>query len=230
MNIKKLKQQIRKDLGLDLLPEAYVTEPKRFELNTELLSQKSKDAHAEIYEKFSEKLNIISAELDVADRDNANSNYCSFRSLKLDEIRNLNASYLHALHFGNISDVNSVITMDSLTFLRLERDFGGFDDWQKDFIACALSARSGWALTVYNVPLKRYLNVIIDDSAIGMPASSIPVLSLCVSADAYFRDYLQDRKSYVYAMMKEINWDVVEDRVKKAEKVAKVFGGNGEQK
>lgn len=225
MEIEKLKEQIRKDLGLDQVQESYVTEPKVFDLSTELLTQKQKEAHSELYSNFSEKLNLISAELDVASRDEANPDYCLFRSLKTDEVRNLNASYLHAFHFGNISDVKSVITMDSMAFLRLERDFGNFDTWQKDFIACALSSRSGYALTVYNIPLRRYLNIIVDDHSLGVPVGAIPILSLCVSPEAYFRDYLNDRKSYVYAMMKEINWGVVEERIKKAEKVAKIFGG-----
>ena len=228
MNIEKLKEQIRKDLGLESVQESYVTEPKVFDLSTELLTAKQKDAHAEIYQDFSEKLNTISAELDVADKDGANPNYCGFRCLKIDEVRNLNASYLHAYHFGNISDVKSVVTMDSMAFLRLERDFGGFDDWQKDFIACALSSRGGYAVTVFSIPLRRYLNVIVDESNIGIPMGAVPIICLCVQPEAYFRDYLNDRKSYVYAMMKEIKWDVIEERIKKAEKVAKAFGNGGQ--
>ena len=34
---------------------------------------------------------------------------------------------------------------------------------------------------------------------------------------------IADRKSYVYAMMKELNWEVVEKRIKKVEKIAKVM-------
>ena len=220
VNLKGLKNQIREDLRLN---ESYVTASKKFSLKTELLSPKAKDAHHRLYEDYSEKLNLVSAELDVADRDAANPNYCLFRCLKQEEAYNLNGSYLHALHFDNISDLNSVITMDSITFLRLERDFGTFDVWQKDFIACALSARNGWAVTVYSMILKRYINVMIDDNSSHIPMNCIPVLVLCAHEAAYFRDYLEDRKSYVYAMMKEINWDMVEGRIKDAERCAKAL-------
>jgi len=40
---------------------------------------------------------------------------------------------------------------------------------------------------------------------------------------AYYRDYLRDVKTYSMAMMKELNWTVIEDRVKKAEKIAQVL-------
>ncbi len=220
VKLKDIKKGIRKDLGLQ---ESYVTASKVFDLNTELLSQKAKDAHQKLYEDYSEKLNVVSAELDVADRDAANPNYCSFRSLKQAEVHNLNGSYLHALHFDNISDLNSVITMDSITFLRLERDFGTFEDWQKDFIACALSSRGGWALTVYSTVLRRYINIMVDGHTTHIPVGCIPVICLCASEHSYFRDYLNDKRSYVYAMMKEFNWDIVEDRIKVAEKMAKIL-------
>ena len=220
VNLRSLKSQIRKDLGLK---ESYVTASKKFDLNTELLSEKAKTAHERLYEDHSDKLNLVSAQLDVAERESANPNYCYFRCLKQEEIHNLNGSYLHSLHFDNISDLNSVITMDSITFLRLERDFGTFENWQTDFIGCALSARNGWALTVYSTVLSRYFNIMIDGNSSHIPMGCVPVLCLCVHEAAYFRDYLDDRKSYVYAMMKEVNWDIVEGRIKIAERIAKVL-------
>jgi len=223
MDDKDLRKIISDSLGKKKLKEAYVTQSKKYGLSTELLSEKSKAAHQELFEKYSTQLNKVSAQLDVASRDDANPNYSEFRSLKLDETHNINGSYLHALYFDNISDVNSIIMLDSLSYLRMERDFGTFDDWQSDFIACALSSRGGWAMTVYSIPLGRYMNIIVDGHTTGMPVATIPIIVLNVAEHAYFRDYLADRKAYVYAMMKELNWDVIERRVKKAEKVAKVM-------
>ena len=40
---------------------------------------------------------------------------------------------------------------------------------------------------------------------------------------SYYRDYLRDKKTYIHAMMKELDWEVVEARVKKADKIAKVM-------
>ena len=217
---------IRADLGLDkhdeVISESYVTTAKKYELRTELLSEKTKKSHQELLENYVETLNSVSAELDTAPRDEANLNNSDFRSLKIDEVYNLNAAYLHALFFENISDVNSRITMDSLAYMRLQRDFGSFDDWQKDFIACALSARNGWAITVYNTVLNRYINVVVDLHSEHVPISSFPVIVLDVWEHAYYRDYLKDRKSFVFAMMKELTWDAIEERFKKCDRIAKV--------
>ena len=223
MNEKEIKKIISESLGKPKLDESYVTTSKKYELNTEMLSQKAKAAHQKLFEKYSTQLNKVSAQLDVASREDANPNYSEFRSLKMDETHNINGSYLHALYFDNISDVNSIVMLDSLAYLRIERDFGTFDDWQADFIACALSSRGGWAMTVYSIPLQRYMNVVVDGHTNGIPAATIPIICLNVAEHSYFRDYLADRKAYIYAMMKELNWDVIEGRIKKAEKIAKLM-------
>ena len=203
--------------------ESFVVAAQQYNLSTEMLSTKSKRAHQEIFEKYVESVNKISAKLDAVDRDTANSDDSEFRSLKIDEADNLNASFLHAYFFDNISDPHSQITMDSLTFLRLERDFGTFDAWQKDFIACALSARDGWACTVYNGFLNRYMNIIVDLNSSNVPLGCYPVIVLDMWEHAYYRDYLNDKKTYIFAMMKEFDWEIIEERVKKSERLAKVL-------
>ena len=228
---KEIRKVIREAFGKSTnittikknLDEAYVTQAKKFDLTTELLSEKNKRAHQELFEKYVETLNRISAELDGANRTDANSNHSTFRSLKIDETFNLNGAFLHGLFFENISDPQSQLTMDSITFMRLERDFGTFDAWQKDFIACGMSARNGWAVTVYNTFLNRYMNVVCDLQSLNVPFSAYPVIVLDMWEHSYYRDYLNDKKAYIFAMMKELDWDIVEKRVKKAEKMGEVL-------
>ena len=168
-------------------------------------------------------LNNISAQLDSADRSTANSMHSDYRSLKIDESFNMNAAFLHAYFFDNIADPNSKITMDSLAYMRITRDFGTFDEWQKDFIACAMSSRNGWAMTVYNGFLDRYMNICIDLHSLNVPMNCYPVIVLDMWEHSYFRDYLTDKQKYTFAMMKEFNWEVIEKRFERAEKLAKVF-------
>jgi len=223
MDEKFIKRLIRGDLGLEKINEAYVTKAKKYNLPTELLSEKTKKAHQDLLADYVNALNDTSAKLDSSDREIADANGSEFRNLKMSEVHNLNAAFLHALYFENIADTKSVITMDSLTFMRLERDFGGFDDWQNDFIACALSSRNGWAVTVYNTFLQRYINVCVDLHSVNIPFASYPVIVLDCWEHSYYRDYLNDKKSYVYAMMKELRWKVIESRFEKADKLSKIM-------
>lgn len=221
---KKVLAEIEKSLKNNI-DEAYVTQSKKYEVSTELLSQKTRDSHQQILEDHVKKLNEVSAFLDTAERELADINNSKLRSLKEDEVYNLNASFLHAYYFENIGDQNSVINMDSIAFMRLERDFGSFDAWQKDFIACALSSRNGWAVTVYNFFLNRYMNVVVDLHSKHVPFASYPVIVLDCWEHAYFRDYLGDKKSYTFAMMKELRWSRIEERIKKVESMSKAKQG-----
>ena len=225
---KELKKVIKKSLGPDeedalQIDEAYVAQLKKFSLPTEMLRAKNKASHKALYDNYVKTFNAISAELDAVDREQASLNHSAYRSLKLDETHSMNAVYLHELYFSNISDVNSEVAMDSLAFMRLERDFGSFDDWQRDFIACALSAKNGWAVTGYSTFLQSYVNFVIDLHDTHVPVGIYPVIVMDVWEHAYYRDYLTKRKTYVYAMMKEFDWVVIEERFVKADKIANVL-------
>jgi len=219
---------IRESLGIDsnpghsdskVLKENYVAQTKPFDLKTEFLSQKNKVSHKELYDSYVNAFNRVSAELDTANREEANLNHSAFRSLKIDESYNLNALWLHELYFANISDLRSEIAMDSIPYMRLERDFGSFDAWQKDFIACSLSARNGWVVTGYHMYLQRYVNTVVDLHSLNHMIGIFPVIVMDAWEHSYYRDYLNDRKTYVYAMMKELNWNVIGSRFSRAEKI-----------
>ena len=223
---KGVRSIIRNSLGLEgkeHLDEALVAQLKTYDIKTEFLSGKNKQAHKELYEGYVTNFNKISAELDTADRESANSNHSQFRSLKIDETYNMNALYLHELYFANIGDLQSNITMDSLAYMRLSRDFGNFDKWQQDFMACCMSSRSGWAITYYNLFTQTYMNAVVDLHSIEVPIGCFPVVVMDVWQHAYYKDYLRDVKTYTTAMMKELNWSVIEDRIKKAERLAQVL-------
>jgi len=202
--------------------ESYVAEPKKFKQVTEFVTQKTKDAHTDLYKGYIESLNKISAELDTANRSEANPRHSDYKSLKKDEVYNLNATWLHELYFSNCFDPHSEVTMDSLSYLRLERDFGTFEDWQRDFMACANSAGVGWAVCGYNIFLQRYVNTFVCSHDTNVMLGLYPIIVLDVWEHAY-RDYLNDKKSYIVSQMREFNWTVVEERVKKAESIAQVL-------
>ena len=207
---------------LPKLDEAMVHEPKPFKQVSEFVSQKTKTAHEELYQGYIESFNKVSAELDTADRSDANTRHSQYRSLKIDETFNLNALWLHELYFANCFDPHSEVTMDSMSYMRLERDFGTFDDWQKDFMACALASKTGWVVTGYHMFLRKYVNVMIDEHSGHVPMGVYPIIVVDMWEHAYYRDYLADKKSYLISQMREFNWNIIEERFKKAEGIAQV--------
>ena len=225
MKKKDIKNTIRESLGMDEkteVNEALVVQPKPFSIPTEALSGENIKNHYSLYEAYGKDFNKISATLDGADRANASANHSAFRSLKIDEVYNLNATYLHELFFANIGDLQSELTMDTLSFMRLERDFGSFDAWQMDFLACAQASRCGWVVTGFNVYTHTYMNYVIDLHSLNVPIGVIPVIVMDVWQHAYYKDYLKDVKDYTINMMKELNWSVIEQRFQRTDKIAQV--------
>jgi Fe-Mn family superoxide dismutase len=204
------------------LNEAYVAQPKTFPQVSESLSDKTKASHNELYKAYIESLNKISSELDSISKD-SNNNYSQWRNAKIDETYNLNATWLHELYFANCFDPHSEIYMDSKTFMRLQRDWGSFEEWQKDFLATGTASREGWVLCGYNVFLKKFVNTIIDLHSTNVMAGIIPILVVDMWSHSYYKDYMKDKKSYLVAMMREINWNIVEDRIEKIIKIEEVL-------
>lgn len=197
---------------------ALVTLPKGFLLKTEHLSARTKEAHEVIYKAYIDAFNKSSSQLSGVNKEEANSYHSSYRSVSKDETRNLNAVKLHELYFGNISDLNSEVSMDSVPYIKFARNFGTFDQWQFDFIAACMASQEGFALTVWEPYQKVYMNVIIDGDDNGIPLGTIPVLAMDMHSHAYYKDYANDKKSYIVAMMRELNWSVVEARMVVAER------------
>jgi Fe-Mn family superoxide dismutase len=69
------------------------------------------------------------------------------------------------------------------------------------------------------------MNCVIDLHSINVPIGAYPVIVMDVWQHAYYRDYLSDVKSYVFGMMKQLNWNVIEKRIRKSDDIGKIVGG-----
>lgn len=203
------------------LQETYIAQVKSFDLPTEKLSFEQKEAHKKLYEQYIRAFNSVSVKIESVSRDNVNPNDSEFRSLKLDEVKNRNAVYLHELYFANLTAAPIAPRADMLSILRLNRDFGTFDDWQKDFLACGMAAQQGWVVTYFDLFFKRYHNMMIDSHSNNIPVGSIPLIVIDVWEHSYFKDYVIDKKSYFINMMRELDWGIIEERFVNAEKFLK---------
>ena len=221
--IKKSVSDSVKSQTKGLVAESYVAEPKSFKQVSERLSQKTKDAHTELYSSYITSLNTVSSKLDTVERNSVDYRSSDFSSLKKNETFNLNAKWLHELYFANCFDPHSEISMDTKSFMKLQRDFGSFDDWQKDFMACAFAAGEGWAVCAYSIHLQRYVNTVINGHSDNVMMGLYPIIVVDMWSHAYYKDYLDDKESYLISQLREINWTVVEDRVNVAEAIAGVI-------
>ena len=70
------------------------------------------------------------------------------------------------------------------------------------------------------------MNCSIDLHSKNVPTGMYPVIVMDMWQHAYYKDYLKDAKTYLIAMMKQLNWNVIEERFKKAETPVAIGGYN----
>ena len=99
----------------------------------------------------------------------------------------------------------------------LERDFGSFDAFTKQFLAAAKDVEgSGWAVLAWE-PLGRRLLVLQAEKHQDLGVWGVTPLMVCdVWEHAYYVQYMNRRADYVDAFMKLIDWNAVAARFDKA--------------
>ena len=174
------------------------------------LSEKQISDHKQLYAGYVAKRNEIEEKLGSVDKSKSNQSYSVFRSLKVAETFTRNASLLHELYFENIAAGKKI---GKETEKLINHNFGSLELFKDDLMATALSAR-GWAVMCYNLDDKRVQNYLLDAHNQLVPIMTIPLLVVDTYEHAYMIDFGINKKEYLAVLWNNINWDVVEERVK----------------
>lgn len=115
---------------------------------------------------------------------------------------------LHEYYFENLGGKKPLAQSTAL-YKIIEKDFGSYDSWKKDFIATGMMRGIGWAVLYFDPKADRLFNTWINEHALGHLAGGDIILVMDVWEHAYMPQYGLDRIKYIDAFFKNINWDVV---------------------
>ena len=177
------------------------------------ISLKSITEHFKLYEGYVKKTNEIRNKLETVDKSLANAAYSEIGELKRQESFALDGVKLHEIYFGILGGDGKVAGRMAEMIIR---DFGSIENWIADMTASGLSAR-GWVITSYDFTEKIIRNYSADAHNVGIIAGTVPLIALDVYEHAYFMDYGVNRKGYIEAFFKNLNWQ-------KIDAVAKEYG------
>jgi len=124
-----------------------------------------------------------------------------------------NGMRLHEYYFDNLGGKGSLDKSGKLG-RKMAEDFGSYEDWEKDFKGTGTMRGIGWAILYQDNVTGRLLNQWINEHETGHPAGGIPILVMDVFEHAFITDYGLKRTDYIEAFFKNINWAVVEGRLK----------------
>ena len=124
-----------------------------------------------------------------------------------------NGMRLHEYYFENLGGKVALNKSGKLG-KKLAEDFGSYEDWEKDFKGTGTMRGIGWAILYQDNVTGKLINQWINEHEIGHFAGCNPILIMDVFEHAFIADYGLKRADYIEAFFKNINWGIVEDRLK----------------
>jgi Superoxide dismutase len=182
------------------------------------ISAKTLDIHYnKLYKGYVTKVNEIGEKLRVyglggGDVETVNPTYHDLRALRDAETFAANAVFLHEHYFDALG--GDGVPGGELKEA-IEAKWQSYENFERYFQASCLAAR-GWLVLAWNNNTKIINIYMADAHNQGAVWGCEPILVFDAYEHAYFIDYGSDRKSYVKDFFKNLNWDVLNSKFKKA--------------
>ena len=124
-----------------------------------------------------------------------------------------NGMRLHEYYFDNLGGKLPLDKSGNLAE-KVADAFGGYDAWEQDFKATGAMRGIGWTILYQDSVTGGLFNQWINEHEVGHFAGCIPILVMDVFEHAFITDYGLKRADYIEAFFRNINWGVVEGRLK----------------
>jgi Fe-Mn family superoxide dismutase len=124
-----------------------------------------------------------------------------------------NGMRLHEYYFDAMGGDGAVDTNSRLAQKKIT-DFGSIETWSKDYRATGAMRGIGWVVMYQDNIDGKLFNCWINEHDAGHPAGCTPILVMDVFEHAYMLDYGLKRADYVEAFFKNVDWQVVEARLR----------------
>lgn len=190
----------------DFSPDSF-----KFTKDLEGISLKTLQEHFKLYEGYVKKTNEIQKKVLEADKSEANGVYSFIGELKRQETFAVNGMKLHEVYFAHLGGDGQP---GGAMLEMIERDFSSLDAWKEEMVATGLSAR-GWAITAFDFKDDRLHIYGSDAQNVGAVWGATPLIAMDVYEHAYFIDYGTNRKEYVNAFFKNLDWGFANGLVEK---------------
>lgn len=177
-------------------------------LNDDLLKM-----HFKLYEGYVNNTNALLEKLQNMTKDGLNKTP-EFAGLKRIFGWEFDGMVLHEYYFENLGGVEPLAKDDPL-ILKMQNDFGSYDQWKTDFISTGLMRGIGWVVSYIDPKNGRLINEWINEHNVGHLAGGTPILIMDVWEHAFITQFGLDRNKYIDVFFNNINWKVASNRYKK---------------
>jgi len=194
-------------------------EEKKFNIGTlKGISAKNIEEHLKLYAGYVKHANLIIEKIEEYKADREKNAYIIAElerrfSFEFNGIRN------HEYYFELLENGPKPLPPNSQLKTELEKGGLSFDAWLIDFKTLAMTRGIGWAVLSYDKQTKQLVNIWVDEQHIGQLNGLSWILPIDMWEHAYVYDYpTSEKKKYIDAFFDNLNWEVVEENFKKAQK------------
>lgn len=188
-------------------------EPKSFEhlLGTKGFSDTLLKNHFTLYQGYVANTNKVAETLSAMLKEGKAGTY-EYAELKRRFGWEFNGMRLHEYYFGNMTKGGNELDKGAKLAKKIGEDFGGYENWVKDFKAVGGMRGIGWVALYYDHHGGRLFNTWINEHDVGHLSGAAPLLIMDVFEHAYMTDYGLKRADYIEAFFGAVDWGAVAKR------------------
>jgi len=196
-------------------------QPRQFNLSgLKGISDQTLEMHFKLYEGYVKETNNLTQRITefIKDGNVDQEEMPAYSELTRRLGFEYNGMVLHEYYFDNLQKGGGTGDPEkSSQFLKAaEATFGSYDIWKADFVGIGKMRGVGWAICNQNPANGRISNHWITLHETGNVAGFNPILVMDVWEHAFLLDYKPaERPKYIEAFFSNINWNAVEERLKK---------------
>lgn len=176
------------------------------------ISQKNTEEHLKLYAGYVKHANLILEKIKVLSQ-NEEENVYLIGELRRRFGFEFCGMRNHEYYFSQFEGSAQAIDTESDLYKKISEMWGSFENWQKEFTTLALTRGIGWAMLYRDRATGNLLHAWVDEQHLGQLATCDIILALDMWEHAFVYDYpTSEKKKYVEAFFKNLNWSVVEKR------------------
>ncbi len=182
------------------------------------LSDKQIQVHLGLYDGYVKNTNILQETLDSLEKENAPTYAIESTRRRLGF--EFNGMRMHEFYFEQLENGATDEARGGALDEIVSAKFGDFDNFLANFKEVAMSRGIGWTILYMDRKNKDAADVPeafvawVSDHELGQLADTQILLALDMWEHAFMVDYTPaEKKDYVEAFFKNLNWQVVEERI-----------------
>ena len=176
------------------------------------ISQETIDLHLGLYQGYVKHVNLINDKIKAFGADPENNSY-AIAEMQLRLGFEFGGMRNHEYYFTQFEGGPEALKDGKLKEM-IEKQWGSFENWHKEFVNIAMTRGVGWAMLYIDRSTDQLVHTWVDEQHLGQLADLDIVLALDMWEHSFMRDYLPNaKKDYVTAFFNNLNWDVVAKRV-----------------